>query len=633
MAPTLPNQLNIAELDFDQILINLVAFMKTDPAFADYDYSGSGLRLLSRVLAYVTFYNAYYLTNAVNESFLDTAQLRSSVASHARMLGYSIRGTESAQLFANVACQLSDTSAGQITLPKNTLFSLTSNALFSFYNVQDEILVQNSSSLLYEGHNIELVEGRPLTYQFTVDTNDPTQRFIIPNANVDYTTITVKVQASGSSNVTQVFSHEDNFLTILPTDRAFFVQESYNGFPEIKFGNGTVGVALDNGNIVIADYYVTRGADGNNVRGPFTIATANVGGFVRGATVADGNTAPSAGGSDQEDIDNARFLAPLVYQAQNRCVTAQDYKTIILASMGPSIGAINVFGGEQGDPNDPKERPIPGRVFIVLKPKVGLRFTDIVRTNIEQNIVVPRSVVGVVPQVIDPDYIYIAISTSVKYDPAATTRSTLQLQTAITDSIITYAQNNIEKFDVSFRFSKFVRVIDDTDDAILSSLTRLDLEKRIYPQLNVSNQFVLKFGSGIRTVPNASAILEATDHRFTYKNNAGVTQDKCFFYEQSGVIQVAYRDVTTKQIVVFQKTVGTFDANSGIVTISNFTPLAIENGAIDVRVRVIPTVNDFTPHLNQLFTVDPTEIQIQLLNDATATLDQQINFFQGGVLP
>jgi hypothetical protein len=631
--PTLPNQITIAELDYDQILTNLVAFMKTDPAFADYDFSGSGLRLLSRVLAYVTFYNAYYLTNTVNEAFLDSAQLRSSVASHARMLGYSIRGTESARVYANVVCQLSDTSAGQITLPKNTQFSLTANANYTYYNVQDEVLLQNVSSYLYEGTDIELVEGRPLSYQFTVDSNDPTQRFIIPNANVDYTTITVKVQASSTSNVTQVFVHEENFLTIGPTDRAFFVQESYNGFPELKFGNGTVGQPLDNANIVIADYYVSRGSDGNNVRGPFTVQTANIAGFVRGATAADGNTAPSSGGSDSEDIDNARFLAPLVYQAQNRCVTAQDYKTIILANYGPNIGAINVFGGEQGDPNDPLGRPVYGKVFIAVKPSVGLFFTDIVKTSIQNDIVIPRSVVGVVPEVIDPDYVYIVVSTSVKYDPKATIRTPLQLQTAIANSIVGYAQNNIEKFDVSFRFSKFVRVVDDTDDAILSSLTRLDLEKRIYPQLNFSNQYVLKYGSAIRLSGNTSAVLEATDHRFTYQNNAGVIQPKCFFYEQTGALHIAYRDTITNLIVVFQKNVGVVDIANGVITISNFAPLSIENNEIDVRIGVIPTVNDFAPRLNQLFTIDPTEIHIQTLNDATATLDQQISFFQGGILP
>lgn len=631
--PTLPNQINIGELDYDQILTNIVAFLKDDPAFADYDFAGSGLRVLMRALAYTTFYTAYYLTNAVNESFLDTAQLRSSVASHARMLGYSIRGSESARLNANVVVELSDTSAGQVTLPKNTQFTLAANASYSFYNVEDATLLQNTSTFLYEGTDVPLVEGRPLQYRFTVNTNDPTQRFVIPNANVDYKTITVQVQASASSNVTQVFNHQDNFIIITGTDRVFFVQESYNAFPELKFGNGTVGAALENGNIIIVNYYVTQGTVGNNIRGPFTLVAANIGGFVRGTTVVDGNTASSSGGSNQEDIDNARFMAPLVYQAQNRCVTSQDYKTVILANYGEHIAAINVFGGEQGNPNDPLERPVPSRVFIVLKPKVGLRFTDVTSRSIEKDIVGPRAMVGMMIQVIDPDYVYIVVSTSVKYDPKATTRSKLQLETAIANSVITYAQQNIEKFDASFRFSKLVRVIDDTDDAIVSSLTRLDLEKRIYPKLQISNQYVLKVGSPIRKDGDVSAILEATSHRFTYKNDAGTAQDKCFFYEQDGALHVVYRNTTTNQIVVWKSNVGLVNVATGIITISNFAPESIENNEIDVRLRVIPAVNDFTPRLNQLFTIDSAEVQIQLLNDNTASLDQQTNFFAGGILP
>lgn len=625
-----PNQIRIAELDYDQILGNLVDFMKTDPAFADYDFSGSGLRMLARILAYVTFYNNYYLTSVANEAFLDTAQLRSSVASHARMLGYNISGTKSARAIANVQVQLDNTSASLITLPKNTPFALIANTQYVFYNTSDTELTVNTTSGLYEGFNVQLVEGRPLQYQFTVDLTNPTQTFVVPNANVDYSTITVKVQASSTNNAETTFIRAENFLQIDANDPVFFVQESFNGYPELKFGNDVVGLALEHDNIVKVDYYVSRGEDGNSIKGPFRIPTSNVAGFVQGVTLTDGNTSPSSGGSDAESLDNARFLAPMVYQAQNRCVTADDYKAIILQYYGEHVGAINVFGGEQGDPNDPKERPIYGRVFIAVKPKIGLRFTDIIRHYIEQTIVQPRTVVGVIPQVIDPDYVYITVMTSVKYDPKATTRTKLQLQETIRTNVQEFALNNIEKFDTAFRFSKFVRIIDDSDDAIVSSLTRLDLEKRIYPQLEVSNQFVLKFGCPIRKDGTNSAILEPTSHRFTYTVD-DVTVDKCFLVEDDGDIHVAYR--TSSGVTVFQTNVGTIDVNTGLLTLTNFSPDTIENDEIDVRIRVTPRVNDFVPRLNQLFTIDASDIQVQLLSDTTATFGDQVTFFNGGILP
>lgn len=628
----MPSQIQIAELDYDQILQNIIEFMKADPAFADYDFAGSGLRLIARVLAYVTFYMNFYLTQAVNESFLNTAQLRSSVSALARMLGYDIKGTQSARLFANVAVQLTDTSASDVTLPKNTRFTLQANSSFNFYSVEDAVLSLNASSLVYEAADVQLVEGTPLTYRFTVDLTNPTQQFVIPNANVDYGTITVQVQESDSSNTITTFIRGTNFLTISSTDPAFFVQENYNGFPELTFGNGVVGKALDHGNIIIASYFISRGAAGNNIRGPFDILSANIAGFVRGATNADAKTAPSSGGADAEDLDTARFLAPLAYQAQNRCVTAEDYKTTLLAQYGENIAAVNVFGGEQGDPNDPLERPTFGKVFIALKPKIGLHFTDIVRDTIMQTIIQPRSIVGVVPVLIDPDYIYMVVSSSVKYDPKATTLTKLQLQNAVQNSILAFAQDNIEKFNTAFRFSKFVRVIDDTDPAIVSSLTRLDLEKRIYPVFDTSNQYVLKFGAPLRRVGNTSVILESTSHRFTYTDDAGTTQEKCFFYEQDGVLHIAYRN-TSNQLVIFVSNIGTVDVTTGLVTITNFAPSAIEDDAIDIRLRIIPAVNDFIPRLNQMFTIDPDEVVVQLLNDSVATVDDQITFFAGGILP
>ncbi len=629
----LPNQIAITELDYDQILLNLVAFLKADPSFTDYDFAGSGLRVLERALAYITFYNGYYLTSAVNEGFLDTAQLRSSVASHARMLGYNIRGVLSARTTANVAIELDNTSELVTSLPKNTPFQLASNSNYTFYNLTDVELDLNANTDLYEAADVPLVEGLPLQYRFSVNLSDPTQRFIIPNANIDYSTITVKVQSSNASNVTTQFTKATNFLTITATDPVFFVQEGVGGFPEIRFGNGVVGKALIDGNIVIVDYYISKGAAGNNIRGPFKVVSANMVGFVQGATVTDGNTAPSMGGADNESLDSARFLAPLAYQAQNRCVTADDYKTIVLQEVGESVGAINVFGGEQGDPNDPAERPVPGKVFIVLKPVIGLRFTDIARTNIQNNIIQPRSIVGVIPQVIDPDYIFLNVSTSVKYDPKATTKTKLQLQDAIRASILTYTQQNIEKFDTSFRFSKFTRVIDDSDESIVSSLTRIDLEKRIFPESGgVSQHFILKYGAPLRKNGSESVILEAQDHRFTYTNNAGDTKDRCFFYEQDSQLHIAYRD-TSNQVIVFQRNVGTVDIAVGVVTISNFAPVSLENDVIDVRIRALPATNDFTPHLNQLFTIDSSEIAIQVLNDQTATTNDLSNFFQGGLLP
>lgn len=684
----LPSQLRIAELDYDQILSNLVEFMKTDPAFADYDFSGSGLNLIARVLAYVTFYNNYYLSAAVNESFLDTAQLRSSVVSHARMLGYQAHGTLSATYSANVTAVMSSNTAAYVTLPKNTKFELQSNTAYTFYTVDDYTLTQNTANgFYYETTGVTLVEGTPATYSFTVDTNNPTQRFIIPNANVDFGHITVEVLDSAGSSTSTTFYEATNLVTANAGDPIFILQETYNGYPELKFGNTIVGRPLETGNVVRVSYYISRGTDGNNIRGPFRINDTTIPGLVRGVTATpDADTTPSNGGAAPEDLDQIRFVAPLVYASQNRCVTTDDYRALILSEYGEMISALNVFGGEEGNPADVNEQPVYGRVYIAAKPKTGTRLTETVRKEIIDRVIRPHSVVGVVPEIIDPDYIYMIVSTRALYDPRLTTLRRSELATAIKNAILDYTASSIEKFDTQLRFSKLVRAIDAADPSINSSLTRIELQKRFSPVVNALNTLVIKFGAPIQRVGNTSAILPATSHRFDYTAN-GVNYTNCYFAEQNGTVQIkstetAYQytftatsnsgqivdsvsytydtsepinetlrndtvlalysrnpgttvttnpiqSVTRREVTIVQN-IGSFNIDTGVMTLSNFKPTAIEGNALEIWINVLPLQSDLVPSLNRLFTVDPDTIVVEVTDESAVS--SAASFYQGGVL-
>lgn len=684
----LPSQIRIAELDYDQILSNLVEFMKADPTFADYDFSGSGLNLIARVLAYVTFYNNYYLSAAVNESFLDTAQLRSSVVSHARMLGYQAHGTLSAAYSANVTVVMDTNTNATITLPKNTKFELQSNTEYTFYTVDDYTMTQNTANgYYYETTDVTLIEGTPATYSFTVDTNNPTQRFIIPNANVDFGHISVEVFDTSESTTSTTYYEATNLVTANAGDPIFVLQETYNGYPELKFGNAQVGRALETGNVIRVSYYISRGTDGNNIRGPFRINDTTIPGLVRGVTATpDANTVVSTGGASPEDLDQIRFVAPLVYAAQNRCVTSDDYRALILSEYGESISAINVFGGEEGNPADVQERPLYGRVYIAVKPKTGERLTQSVRNDIITRVVRPHSVVGVVPEIIDPDYIYMIVATRALYDPKLTTRRRSELATAIKDSILAYTSSSIEKFDTTLRFSKLVRAVDAADPSINSSLTRVELQKRITPVLNALNTLVIKFGAQIHRNGSESAILQSTTHRFNYTAN-GTNYTDCWFTESNGVVQIkssetAYQyiftatsntgkivdsvtytfdtnepindtlktntilelysrnpgtvvtqepvqSITRREVVVVNN-IGSFDANNGVMTISNFKPTAIEDNALDIWINVLPVQSDLVPRLNRLFTVDPDTITVEVSDESAVS--SAAAFYQGGLL-
>ena len=632
--PTTPAQLPIAELDYDQILSNLIAFMKDDPTFSDYDFTGSGLRLLSRVLAYVTFYNNYYVTAAVNESFLDTAQLRSSIVSHAKMLGYNAHGTQSAVITTNVTAIMTSSSATSVTLPKNTKFELANDTSYLFYTTDDTTLLQNTTTANnYEASDVLLVEGRPAEYRFTVDVNDPTQRFIIANANASFSHISVVVQESATANTRTTFLQPTNLALVNDANAIFLVSEAYSGYPELTFGNGVVGKKLVHGNIVLVDYYISRGAAGNGIRGPFTINDSSFSGLARGVTATiDADTVASYNGTDAEDVDQIRYIAPLMYSAQNRCVTGEDYKALILAEYGDSIAAINVFGGEEGNPNDANERPAYGHVYIALKPKVGLRFTDSTHDIIMQTVVAPRQVIGVLPEIVIPDYVYVVVATKALYDTKATTRSKDALVDAIKTGISDYATTAVEKFDTAFRFSRLARAIDDTDPAISSSLTRVEIQKRIQPTLNASNTLTLKFGGPLLRTGNTSVILPATQltgHRFSYTAANGTSFTNCYFAEANNVLQVVGLS-NTATLVVVQDSIGTVNTTTGVVTIAGFIPTDIESDELDIRLNALPVRSDLVPSLNRLFTVDATSIHVDVADDAVTTAAN--DFYQGGVL-
>ena len=638
---TTPAQLPIAELDYDQILSNLIDFMKADPTFSDYDFTGSGLRLLSRVLAYVTFYNNYYVTAAVNESFLDTAQLRSSIVSHAKMLGYNAHGTQSAVITSNVTATMTSSSATSVTLPKNTKFELANDTSYLFYTVGDTALIQNTTTANnYEASDVLLVEGRPATYQFTVDVNDPTQRFIIPNANADFSHISVVVQESASANTRTTFLQPTNVALVNDANAIFLVSEAYSGYPELTFGNGVIGKKLVHGNIVIVDYYISRGAAGNGIRGPFTIRDSSISGLSRGVTATiDANTVASYNGADAEDVDQIRYVAPLAYSAQNRCVTQGDYKALILAEYGDSIAAINVFGGEDGNPNDANERPAYGHVYIALKPKVGLRFTDSTHDIIMKTVVAPRQVIGVLPEIVIPDYVYVVVNTKALYDTKATTRSKNALVAVIKTGISDYATSAVEKFDAAFRFSRLARAIDDADPAISSSQTRVEIQKRMYPTLNASNTLTLKFGAPLlRTSDDdgntLSVIIPATQltgHRFGYTAANGAAFTNCYFAEANNVLQVVGLESsanTGQTPVVVQDSLGAVNVTTGVVTITGFIPTTIEGDELDIRLNALPVRSDLVPSLNRLFTVDPSSILVDVADDAVTTA--ATDFYSGG---
>ena len=365
-------KLRVSELDFDEIKANFKSFLKEQDIFRDYNSDGSVIAQLLDILAYNTHYNAFYLNMIANEMFIDSATTRNAMISLSKLLGYTPKSRTGAK--ANVSISITpDDSPSNITIAKNTVFnSVIEGINYSFVTDQSYSTTANADNSVVTISNVSLIEGDPLTYRYTANTQDSSQRFTIPNRGVDHSTVSVSIKENSFTTTLSPYTLATDLLEVSSTSNVFFIEEGSDFKTDIKFGDGVLGRKLKSGNIVIIDYNICNGVLGNGANN-FTVATT-AGGY---STVTISTNSKAEGGSDEETINSIRFNAPRHYNTQNRAVTKDDYKRIILRDY-PLAESIVVYGGEEADP------PEYGKVFIGIKPKSGLYLTDSVSQQIWQ---------------------------------------------------------------------------------------------------------------------------------------------------------------------------------------------------------------------------------------------------------
>ena len=364
-------KLEISELDFDGIKGNLKTFLSQQNEFTDYDFEGSGMSVLLDVLAYNTHYLGYNANMLANEMFMDSADLRSSVVSLAKQVGYTPTSSIAAKAIIDVV--VNNASGASLTMSRGTKFTTTVDGQsYSFVNNADVSITPVSG--VYTFSSLSITEGSYLNYKYTASTSDIDQRFIIPNDNVDTTSLTVKVQESSSDSTTSTYTLANGITGLDNTSKVYFLQEVENGRFEVYFGDGALGTAIADGNIVIFDY-VTCNRDAPNGASTFTLS-GTIGGF-SSVTITTINNAN--GGSDPESITSVKYNAPRDYTSQDRAVTADDYK-VLVKSLYANAQAVQVYGGEDA------EVPSYGKVYISIKAKSGSSLTETTKASIVQSL-------------------------------------------------------------------------------------------------------------------------------------------------------------------------------------------------------------------------------------------------------
>lgn len=609
--------LRISELDFDTIKQNLKSFLGTyrdsngNLVFTDYEFEGSTMSVLLDLLSYNTHYNAYLANMLINEMFLDSAVKRESAVSVAKHLGYTPRSVKGARATVGFEVVAPTGTPPTLTLDRYTPFtSVIDEVTYTFVNLESKTI--EPASNVYSFTNVELVEGYPLQYTFRVNNPGPSEKYEIPNPNVDLSTLRVTVQNSNTDTFTTVFTEADDALDIDENSKVYFIEESPTGRYQLVFGDNIIGKKLKAGNLVIVQYLVSSGEIANvsdKIIQTFTSSSLVGGGQISTVTT----TSNSNYGALKESISEIKFNAPKFTSSQNRAVTVNDYKVLIKSFYPTLVDSISVWGGEE---NIPKKY---GRVMVSLKPAPGFAISETVKDNITE-LLKRKQVVSIAPEFVDPEYFYINLDVAVKYNYKLTTLPSDQIKQLVISAINNYFENNLQQFDEDFIFSKLSKDIDNSDESVIGNLITLKIQKRLTPTLNTNVSYTdnqsIKFYVGI--LPGS---LETT--RFVYsKNNINypaklidIPNDTVPNYTGSGYINL----VNAQTGEILEENYGHINYGTGEIIIEIFNIAGYSDEISDIRIMVKPQ--------NQYLDVTVNRNQLLLLDDSL--LNSSVNRPQG----
>ena len=593
-------ELNISSLDFTSIKNNFIEFLSSQTEFSDYDFEGSALNVLLDVLSYNTYHNSYYMNMITNEMFLDSTTTREATVSIAKQLGYVPKSITAPRCKINFTLTVPSKDLATFVIPKNTRFSATrENVSYEFLTVDSyssKIYTDSGNNRIFNFTDIELIEGTNFEYNYIVNINDNAQRFLIPSDNVDTSTLEVKIAESyiNPSNML-TYSKVEDYISLTSESLVYFLQEVEQEKYEVYFGDGILGKKLDNGNLINLSYIVTNGESSNNISENFMLAEMITFEGHSSGTANITVTSPSSGGTiAAESIDSIKFKAPKIYETQERAVVASDYKSIIQAQVA-NIESVKVWGGEDNVP------AFYGKVFLAIKPTTGLTLSDSIKDSIVNNVLKKYKTVTITPEIVDPDYTSIGITSDVYYDENLATLSTAVMTDIIEKAVISYGKTTLTDFDSNFRFSTFAASIDNAEDSIINNNTVISLRKEVFPS------FVLKNETFNVNYYNAIQPGSLSCSRFKI---LGQTNDYTLADDFNG--KVVLNEIEGSSVTTINADFGVISYASGIINLGAL--IITESSDIDsIIFSVIPSGSDVTAVNEQLLLIEEENISITLI--------------------
>ena len=597
------------DLDFTNIKQKLKSHFQKKTEFNDYDFEASGLSNILDVLAYNTHVNGLTANYSLNEAFLTTAQLRSSVVSHAQTLGYEVQSSTAAKAIVNLSLNLTGVSGrpAQIALAEGTTFTSSIDGVSYTFRTRETFYALDNGSGVYnfkasdDTENISIFEGIEKTKTFLVGEKDERQVYVIPDTTMDTSTAVVEVYETASSSTFETYTPLSQAINVDATTTHFSIYESPNGFYELNFGDGiSFGKSPEPGEKVVVTYLSNKGVAANNgtVFSPSSTITINSVSYpLNTVTVTE-----STGGAPKQTIESIRQLAPIAFAAQKRLVTSLDYKAMIETNFAQVKNAA-VWSGDQNVPID------YGAIYISLNFETGTSDTvkQTVKDAIVGNYTNNLSVMSMTTKFADPVDVFMEVNVQFQFDPALTGKTLGAMETEIYQFVQSYFATNVENFDAVFRKSNMLTEIDALDASILNSSVTVKPSLRQDITINALNTFTLNYP--VKIAPPDDVNHRVTSTTFEFKGVTATIKNRL----SSTILEIQDLDGN-----VILDNVGEYNASAGTISINAFEPSQITTGQSYLIFSIVPEQDSVVkPLRNYILKLDTAK------SSATATVDRQ----------
>ena len=610
---------NFTNLDFDQIKTSIKDYLRANSKFTDFDFDGSNFSVLIDTLAYNTYITAFNSNMVVNESFLDSATLRQNVVSLAGNIGYTPRSRTAANAQISFDVEITDDTSAVTLEPGLVCTGDVNNETYTF--VITEAISANVINKTAKFENINVFQGTYLEKEFIFD-GSLDQRFILDNSFIDTSKIVVFVKNDGDDGDGIQYNLINDIISVDLNSKIFLINEIQDEKYELKFGDGFFGKKLgtgtgQDGDRIKVRYIITDGEDGNGAQkfsfsGRLTKSDGIPVTLKSNSPVTVTTVVKSQNGGNIESIDSVKYFSPLTYSSQNRAVTARDYEAII-KKVYPNTESVSVIGGEELDP------PEFGTVAISIKPKNGDLVSDFSKNQILSNLK-QYTISGINQKIIDLKLLYIEIDSNIYYNNSLVS-SADDLKTNVTNSLITYSKSiNLNKFGGRLKYSKLLSVIDNTNKAITSNITKIRIRRNLKVLINQFAQYELCYGNKFYVDPKGFNI-KSTGFTIFGQSGTLYLSDLPNADLKTGILRIIkILDDSTIKVVV--SSAGSIDYEKGEINLSTINFLSTSKPNNTIEVQGFPRSNDVVGLKDLYVSLDISNSTINMVRDVISSGDE-----------